>query len=152
SKRRPLLGSALDLAWVAMCFEWWVAKGRPRRAGISLAHVQHVVLMDVPILGGDVPPLIKLMVVSYTIPLQIVVTPRAIVDAVGAEVEAVVGAVGYIAHACFKRWLFSGIFAARHPEGDLGAIQDTHLHHPILVQLNGNIDACVCVVVVAVRE
>src|SRR5262252_7709 len=56
-ERRPFFGRALSLTRIALRLERWISERHPRRVCIALAHVEDVILVDVPILGRQVPAL-----------------------------------------------------------------------------------------------
>src|SRR5262245_21382132 len=124
-----------------MRLEGWISKRRPRRVRVALAHVQDVVLVDVPKLGRNVPALVELVIVGEAIPLQVVVAPRAIVDTVGADVDGVICAVGDPADTPLETRLLAGVLAARDPESHLRAVQNAGLYRPVLGELDCNVDA-----------
>src|SRR5215472_9174541 len=97
------------------------------------------------------PLLVELVIPSYSVPLQIVVAPGAVVDGVADDVDVVVPAVALPADSCGDGWLGTGILehrgAREHrirervgnglshmPRHRFGANGDPQLHEPVLVQ------------------
>src|ERR1700730_100878 len=74
-----------------------IAAGGDDAGGIG--YVQHVPLTERVGLERDVKLFRELVVPGHSVPLKIVVSPRAAVDRVRANVHVVPGAVGLIAHA-----------------------------------------------------
>ena len=69
-----------------------IGEGRVR---IALRHIGNVSLIHVIGFNRDVPLVVELMVIGAAQPLQIVVTPVAVVHAVSAEVDIVPGIVAF---------------------------------------------------------
>ena len=107
--------------------------GHERDRG-RIVEVEHVVLVLVVGLERDVPLIVELVIIGQPVPLEIVVAPGAVVDAVGDHVDAVIAAVGDVADDRAEGGLRTRIFqhgAVREQRirdriGDLGADMPRH--------------------------